>query len=87
MKSRATRRFWKSFENLPAHAQVLARKNYELWRLNHQHPSLHFKKLKSSEDRFSIRIGDHYRAIGQIVDETVEWIWIGTHEDYSKLIR
>lgn len=87
MKSRATRRFWQAFENLPLHAQTLAEKNYGLWKQNHQHPSLHFKKLKGDENRFSVRISDHYRAIGQTVGDTIEWVWIGTHEDYNKLIR
>jgi hypothetical protein len=43
--------------------------------------------MKGDENRFSIRIGDHYRAVGQIAGETIEWVWIGTHEDYNKLIR
>ena len=87
MKSKATRRFWQAYANLPIHAQMLANKTYELWRRNHQHPSLHFKKLKGGDTRFSVRIGDHYRAIGRLVGNTVEWVWIGTHEDYNKLIE
>jgi hypothetical protein len=87
MKSKATRRFWQAYEGLPVHAQTLAVKNYQLWKQNHQHPSLHFKKMKGGENRFSIRIGDHYRAVGQITDDIIEWVWIGTHEDYNKLIR
>jgi len=87
MKSRATRRFWQAFAELPASVQSLARKNYQLWQHNHQHPSLQFKRLKGGGDRFSVRIGDHYRAIGHQVGEAVEWVWIGTHEDYNKLVR
>ena len=86
MKSRATRRFWQAYSDLPAHVQPLARKNYKLWQQNHQHPSLQFKKLKGDSDRFCVRIGDHYRAIGHLVGDTMEWVWIGTHEDYNKLI-
>jgi hypothetical protein len=37
-------------------------------------------------NRFSIRIGDHHRAIGQLMGDVVEWVWIGTHEEYNKLI-
>lgn len=86
MKSKATPRFWKLYGELPAHAQRLARKNYLLWQGNHDHPSLSFKKLKGgSNTRFSVRVGDHYRAIGQIVGDTVEWVWIGSHEDYNHL--
>ena len=86
MKSGASSRFWKLYHTLPAHVKRLARKNYELWNLNHNHPSLGFKKLKGGNGtRFSVRIGDHYRAIGERVGEGVEWVWIGTHEEYNGL--
>lgn len=62
------------------------RKNYALWADDHFHPSLEFKKLKGSGDRFSVRVGDHYRAIGHLVGDSVEWVWIGTHEEYNKLV-
>jgi hypothetical protein len=37
-------------------------------------------------NRFSIRIGEHHRAIGQLAGDIVEWVWIGSHEDYNKLL-
>lgn len=85
MRSRATARFWKLYAALPAHVQQLARKNYQLWQAEEGHPSLGFKRLKGgSGKRFSIRVGDHYRAIGQRLDDGIEWVWIGSHEDYNK---
>ena len=87
MISRATRRFWKLYESLPEPIQRLAAKNYRLWRTNPAHPSLDFKQLHGSEERFSVRVGDHYRGLGQRVADGVEWVWIGTHEEYNKLIR
>jgi hypothetical protein len=67
--------------------QKLARRSYELWQGDHRHPSLEFKKLKGGRgNRFSIRIGDHHRAIGHLLSDLVEWVWIGSHEDYNKLI-
>ena len=51
MKSAATRRFWELFHALPAEVQKLAVKNYELWRANSNHPSLHFRLLQGSKDR------------------------------------
>ena len=87
MRSRCTRRFWKLHGALPAHVQSLAAKNYALWRADHSHPSLDFKKLKGgSGHRFSVRIGDHYRAIGHLAADSVEWVWIGSHEDYNQLL-
>lgn len=72
---------------VPAHVHKLAQKNYVLWRGDHNHPSLAFKKFKGGDGgRFSVRIGDHYRAIGQYAGDTVEWVWIGSHEDYNRLV-
>jgi len=86
LKSRATTRFWKLYAALPTRVQHLARKNYQLWKDDENHPSLGFKRLKGgSGKRFSIRVGDHYRALGQQVDDGIEWVWIGSHEDYNKL--
>jgi hypothetical protein len=87
MTSRATRRFWKLYESLPEPVQRLAAKNYRLWRNNPAHPSLDFKQLHGSGKRFSVRVGNHYRTLGQRVADGVEWVWIGTHEEYNKLIR
>ena len=86
MTSKATRRFWKLYEELPDPIRRLAVKNYRLWRQNHSHPSLDFKRLQGSRERFSVRVGDHYRALGRQVPGGVEWVWIGTHENYNKLI-
>jgi hypothetical protein len=79
MKSVATRRFWELFHALPAEVQKLAVKNYHLWRDNPNHPSLHFRRLQASDDQFTVRIGDHHRAIARMAPETAIWVWIGTH--------
>ena len=85
VKSAATRRFWELYQALPSEVQNLAVKNYHLWRRNPNHPSLHFRRLQGSEDRFSIRVGDHYRALGRLAGEKMIWVWIGTHSDYDRL--
>jgi hypothetical protein len=86
VKSVATRRFWELFQALPTEVQRLAVKNYQLWRRNPSHPSLRFRRLQGSDDRFTIRVGDHYRALGKIVGEEMSWVWIGTHADYDRLV-
>lgn len=86
MTSSASDRFWKRFHQLPGEVQELAVKTYKLWRQNHHHPSLHFKKLARDNTRFSIRVGNHYRAIGQEAAGGVEWVWIGSHEEYSRIL-
>jgi len=87
MTSKATRRFWRLYTELPESIQRLAVKNYRLWSVNHHHPSLDFKKLAGQGERFSVRIGSHYRALGHQIGDSVEWVWIGTHEDYNKLVK
>lgn len=87
VKSVATRRFWSYFSILPVPIQQLAVKNYRLWIENPSHPSLHFRRLQGSQDRFTIRVGDHYRALGRARDETILWVWIGTHAEYDRLLR
>jgi hypothetical protein len=86
MTSKATRRFRKRYAELPEPVQRLAVKNYHLWRDNPAHPSLDFKKLGGTADRFSVRVGDHYRAMGRLVPGGVEWVWIGSHAEYDKLL-
>lgn len=82
MRSLATRRFWASCHALPTEVQELAVKNYRLWQRDPQHPSLHFRRLQGSRDRFSVRVGDHYRALGTLNADTITWVWIGTHTEY-----
>lgn len=87
MKSTATSRFWRLFNELPAEIQEHARRAYEVWRTNPQHPSLHFKRLAGEGHRFSVRIGSHYRAIGwKQEDGGVQWVWIGSHADYDHML-
>ncbi|MGH8225267.1 MAG: hypothetical protein ACRER1_03815 [Gammaproteobacteria bacterium] len=85
MKHFASRRFWQCFENLPANVQRLAKRNFDLLKQNPAHPSLHFKELGGNRYR-SVRIGLHYRALGVPVADGIQWFWIGTHEDYNKLV-
>lgn len=86
MTSKASARFWKCHNELPRHVQTLALKNYRIWQQNPQHSSLDFKKLYGSGQRFSVRVGNHHRAIGREVSGGVEWVWIGSHEEYNGLI-
>lgn len=86
MKSVATRRFWALFHVLPGDVQELAIRSYELWRRDPRHPSLHFRRLQGTPDRFTVRVGDHYRALGTLTADTITWVWIGTHAEYDRLV-
>jgi hypothetical protein len=71
--------FWEAYQKLSAETQELADKNFEL--LNH--PSLHLKRI---EELWSVRVGRQYRALGIDVPDGIQWIWIGSHAEYNKLI-
>ena len=87
MRSQAAPRFWRLFHELPADVQRLAVKNYSLWRVNPNHPSLRFRRLEGRENLATVRVGDHYRALGLMEPGIVVWIWIGPHAEYNRLIR
>ena len=87
MKSKATRKFWKLYERLSDDIQIRSRKVYQIWKANPAHPSLHFKKVDEEEPVYSVRIGDDYRAVGILEDNTIIWYWIGNHDDYLRLLR
>ncbi len=86
MKSRTTRRFWRLFDDLPSAVQERAVKAYALWQDDPSHPSLHFKRVDNEEPIYSARVGLHHRAVGELHGDTVTWFWIGTHDDYDRLL-
>lgn len=65
----------------------MAVRAYRVWCADPQHPSLRFRRLQGSSDRFTVRVGEHYRALGRVSGVTITWIWIGTHADYDRLSR
>ena len=90
MRSVRTQAFKAQFLALPKRVQALASKSYGLWKENASHPSLKFKRIDDEDDLWSIRIGDHYRAVckkRELANESrYVWFWIGTHEEYNGLV-
>ena len=82
MKHVASARFWALYDALPKPVQATADKNFELLKSDPRHPSLHFKRLGKL---WSVRVGDHYRALGHDIPDGIQWFWIGTHADYDRL--
>lgn len=87
MRHRATAKFWKRYEQLPITIQELARKNFSLLKGNPAHPSLNFKPLQPRNELWAARVGDHFRALAIEEGDALFWFWIGSHEEYNKLIR
>ena len=84
MKHRASKRFWATYDKLPASVQKLADTNFQLLKRNPHHPSLQFKRVK---EYWSVRVGLHYRALAVEIDGDIVWFWIGTHAEYDRLVR
>ncbi|MFQ5964137.1 MAG: hypothetical protein ACE5KZ_07630 [Candidatus Scalinduaceae bacterium] len=86
MTSRTTKEFWNYFDLLPKGIRNQAVKAYKAWNTNPNHPSLYFKPIHSTEPIYSVRISRGYRALGLKEDNTITWFWIGSHQEYEKLI-
>jgi hypothetical protein len=83
LKHSASRAFWTLYLVLPAEVRTIADKNFALMKENPHHPSLRLKKIGLL---WSARVGEKYRALGHGVDGGVHWFWIGSHNDYDRLI-
>jgi len=83
LKHYASPKFWELYRALPGDIRELADKNYQLLKSNPRYPSLHFKRIG---ELWSVRVGQHYRALGVDVEGGIYWIWIGTHADYDKIV-
>jgi hypothetical protein len=85
LESRTHRNFWVCFKCLPARIQRQAMDQFHLWQEDPNHPSLHFKELAAG--LWSVRITRAYRALARRKGNLVVWFWIGSHQDYDKLVR
>jgi hypothetical protein len=83
MKSSTTSDFWKTYAALPPEIKLRARSVYRLWRQNPRHPSLQFKKTGGV---WSVRIGGGYRSLSLLENDVFQWFWIGTHDEYERLL-
>lgn len=80
---RTTTDFWAGFAALPEGVQKVARQNFELLKENPAHPSLHFKKVGTMR---SARVGLNYRALALEEGGDYIWVWIGSHDEYQRMI-
>jgi hypothetical protein len=83
--SRVRPSFWRAYEKLAPSTKARARLAYQLFANNPDYPSLRFKKLEGSSTIWSVRINEQYRAVGVRSRNTIEWIWIGTHNESDNL--
>ncbi len=83
MKHYASPGFWDCYRKLPKAVRELADKNFELLKLNQNHPSLQFKKVGKYR---TVRVGIHYRALAIEIQDGLLWFWIGSHSEYDNLL-
>lgn len=83
MKHKTASSFWACYERLPLEIRSLAKKNFQLLKADHSHPSLQFKKVGKV---WSARVGSNYRAVATQIEGGFLWVWIGTHAEYDKLL-
>ena len=76
--------FWFHYRHLPEKTRALADKNFELLKDNPRHPSLQLKKVAA--DIYSAGVGLDHRALAFDMDGELVWFWIGSHDDYDKMI-
>jgi hypothetical protein len=84
MIHRTTRRFWDCYWALPEQIRELADKSFNLLRKDPRHPSLHFKKIGQI---WSARVDSAHRALAVLDGQDYIWVWIGTHDDYVRLLK
>jgi hypothetical protein len=81
---RATPRFWRCYERLPAKEREHADRAFALLRENPRHPSLNLKKVGPF---WSARVDISLRALAVKEDEDFIWVWIGHHGEYDRMVR
>lgn len=81
---RTTHQFWQRRNELPSEVQEQAAKSFALLKSNPKHSSLHFKKVGPFR---SARVGQAHRALAIEDGEDFIWVWIGTYDDYERMLR
>ena len=76
--------FWDRYNDLPGHIQRRANKQFSLFFVNPEHPSI---QLKPVGEFWSARVTAAYGALAIREENVLTWFWIGTHDEYKRLIK
>jgi len=90
MNSHITADFRAYFAALPESVQKDARQAFRQFQQDPHHPGLQFKSVLGTlggktRKLWSVRVGLHYRALGEMRDGGIYWLWIGPHAEYDKI--
>lgn len=86
MNHRAPKSFWQLYDKLEPEVQSQADRQFELLKQNSRHPSLHFKQVGKGR-YWSARVNKNHRALAIQKGDTLVWFWIGSHDNYTKIIN
>ena len=86
MRSRTTKQFRKQLSALPKEIRRQAYKQYRLFKQDPWHNSLQFKQVHPSLPVYSARVSKGYRTVCKRDEKGVLWFWIGTHDEYDRLL-
>ena len=81
---RTTEQFWQRYRALPSEVRDRADKAFALLREDIWHPSLRFKKVGAF---WSARVDIAYRALAVADGDDFIWVWIGSHDEYERIIE
>lgn len=84
MKHRTDEQFWSAYDLLPPDVRRRADDAFQKLKVDPKHPSLHFKKIGR---RWAARIDRKHRALALEIDDGYLWYWIGSHDEYERLIK
>lgn len=89
MKSRRTKLFRALYDALPERARRTADAAYAQFAADPNHPGLNFERIHGVKAPiFSARVSEQYRVLGRGEgSDTIVWFWIGTHQEYDKLLN
>ena len=86
MPSRFTEGYFKLLKRLPKDVQRRTIKTLELLERDPRYPSVHFKEVSEKHGAWSARVSRDYRMVGYREGEVIEWFWVGSHDQYDKLL-
>jgi mRNA-degrading endonuclease RelE of RelBE toxin-antitoxin system len=81
---KATPSFWKRYDELPKSVQKRADKAFLQLKANPGHRSLHFKSVG---ELWSARVSKEYRVLALQSSDGFDWVWIGHHTEYDRLVK
>lgn len=87
MRSIRTDRFKALYEHLPEQVQREADEAYRRFKADPNAPGLNFERIQGTKaPLYSARVGRRYRALAGREGEVWVWFWIGSHQEYDKLL-